>query len=222
MIVLVGGFKGGSGKSTAATNLAVWLVHEGVRAVLIDADKQRTSAKWAARRNETRAKDPGLPRVICHEHTEDVYNAARDAEETYDVVLVDAGGRDNPQLRKAALAADVMYVPVLPSQFDIESLEELAGLVGDVRDLNPHLAARLFLSRAASGRASDEIADAKEVLADFPGFELTGAMIGDRKVFRQAALAGKGVIEMSNPQAKAEIQLFAQEIFKEVMNHGRI
>lgn len=222
MIVLIGGFKGGSGKSTAATNLAVWLVHEGIKSVLIDADKQRTSAKWAARRNETRETEPSLPKIICMEQTQDVYNAARDAEENFQVVLVDAGGRDNAQLRKAALAADLMYIPVLPSQFDIESLEELASVVDDVRQLNPTLAARLFLSRAAAGRASDEIADAKAVLSDFPGFTLSDAMIGDRKVFRQAALAGKGVVEMNNPQAKAEIQLFAQEIFQEVMSHERI
>lgn len=222
MIVLVGGFKGGSGKSTAATNLAVWLAHEGIKAVLIDADKQATSSKWAARRNEAREKDPAIPRVICMEQTTDVYNAALDAEDNFDVVLVDAGGRDNAQLRKAALAADLMYVPVLPSQFDIESLEGLAEVVDEVRQINTSLAAKLFLSRAAAGRAGDEIADAKDVLADFPGFALSDAMIGDRKVFRQAALAGKGVVEMNNPQAKAEIQLLAQEIFKEVMSHERV
>jgi len=213
MIILVGGFKGGSGKSTAAVNLAVWLAHEGIKSVLIDADKQRTSSKWSARRNEAREANPSIPRVICMEQTQDVYNAARDAEEQYGVVLIDAGGRDNAQLRKAALAADRMYVPVLPSQFDIESLEELSGVVEEVRQLNPSLQAKLFLSRAAAGRASDEIADAKEVLSDFPGFTLSDTMIGDRKVFRQAALAGKGVVEMNNPQAKAEVQLFAQEVF---------
>jgi chromosome partitioning protein len=214
MILLIGGLKGGSGKSTVATNLAVWLAQEGRSSILIDADRQRTSSKWFARRNETRETEPNLPRVVVAEQTQDVYNYAIDMEEQYGVVVIDAGGRDNPQLRKAALAADFMYVPVLPSQFDIESLEELAMVLDDVRQLNPKLQARLFLSRAAAGRANDEIADAKAVLSDFPGFALSDGMIGDRKVFRQAALAGKGAVEMNNPQARAEIQLLAQEIFE--------
>ena len=213
-IIVCGGLKGGCGKSTSAINLAVWLAHEGIKSVLIDADKQRSSSKWAARRNEARAKDPSILRIICNEQTQDVYNAARDAEETYGVVIIDAGGRDNPQLRKAMLASDLLYVPVLPSQFDLEALEELAIVLEEVRELNPDLIARVFLSRAIAGRAGDEIADAREVLADFSGFELSNAMIGDRKIFRQAAAAGKGVIEMKNPQAKAEVQLLAQEIFE--------
>ena len=213
MIVLIGGTKGGSGKSTVTTNLAVWLAYEDKKFIVIDADLQRTTSKWHARRNEARQSDASLPKVICAQQTEDVYNYALDMEEEYGIVIIDAGGRDNPQLRRSAIAADVMYVPVLPSQFDIEALEELSQVLRDVRTINPSLEARLFLSRAAAGRASDEISEAKKVLSEFPGYVFSESMIGDRKVFRQAAIEGKGVIEMNNAQAKAEVQLLAQEIF---------
>lgn len=33
MITVVGNLKGGSGKSTVAFNLAIWLLHKGVEAV---------------------------------------------------------------------------------------------------------------------------------------------------------------------------------------------
>ena len=36
MIVLIGGEKGGTGKSTVATNLAVWLAHEGRDVLLLN------------------------------------------------------------------------------------------------------------------------------------------------------------------------------------------
>lgn len=41
MIVLFGGEKGGTGKSTLATNLAVWLARQGRDVLLVDTDRLR-------------------------------------------------------------------------------------------------------------------------------------------------------------------------------------
>lgn len=50
MILLLGGEKGGSGKSCLAQNLAVWLQARGGDVLLLDADPQGTTADWAAER----------------------------------------------------------------------------------------------------------------------------------------------------------------------------
>lgn len=52
MIILIGSEKGGVGKSTLATNLAVLLVSSGKDVVILDADRQSTCANWAQDRSE--------------------------------------------------------------------------------------------------------------------------------------------------------------------------
>jgi len=61
MIILLGSYKGGCGKSTLATSLAAMLAGAGGDVVLVDADKQSTASTWAA----DREADPSLPAVAC-------------------------------------------------------------------------------------------------------------------------------------------------------------
>ena len=48
--ILVANPKGGSGKTTVATNVAGWLAGKRQRAVLVDRDPQRSATEWLARR----------------------------------------------------------------------------------------------------------------------------------------------------------------------------
>ena len=50
MIITVGGIKGGSGKSTVATNLVVLRSLEGRDVLLVDADTQTTSSDFSLQR----------------------------------------------------------------------------------------------------------------------------------------------------------------------------
>jgi cellulose biosynthesis protein BcsQ len=74
MILLIGAEKGGVGKSTIASNLAVHLAGQGVDVVLLDTDTQATCARFVERRNEA-----GLvPNIHCMQRTGDVAPALRD------------------------------------------------------------------------------------------------------------------------------------------------
>ena len=46
MIIVVGCNKGGAGKTTTATNLAVALAMQGNDVCIVDADHQRSAARW--------------------------------------------------------------------------------------------------------------------------------------------------------------------------------
>ena len=50
--ILVASSKGGAGKTTLATNLAAYFALDGKRTVLVDADPQHSSTRWAERRAE--------------------------------------------------------------------------------------------------------------------------------------------------------------------------
>jgi chromosome partitioning protein len=58
-----------------------------------------------------------------------------------------------------------------------------------------------------------EAADATAILKDLPEFTLSDVVVGDRKVYRDAMLEGRGVVELSNDKAKAEIEALAREIY---------
>jgi chromosome partitioning protein len=48
--VLVASSKGGAGKTTIATNLAAYYAVDGKNTVLVDADRQGSSQRWAEKR----------------------------------------------------------------------------------------------------------------------------------------------------------------------------
>jgi chromosome partitioning protein len=210
MILLIGAEKGGVGKSTIASNLAVHLASEGIDVVLLDTDTQATCARFVERRNEAAT----VPELHCVQRTGDVAPALRDLATRYQVVIVDAGGRDSKELRTAASVANLMLTPVRASQADLETLPKVNELIGLARGFNPELQAYAVLSMAPSNPMIREVDDARDLLADFDQLQLANTVIRDRKVYRDALLAGRGVVEMDNGQAKAEIQLLAQEFFE--------
>ena len=58
MIVLIGIEKGGTGKTTLATNLAALRVSKGYEVLLVDTDKQNSANFWAACRDEQPTVNP--------------------------------------------------------------------------------------------------------------------------------------------------------------------
>lgn len=211
MILLIGAEKGGVGKSTIATNLAVYLAHEGADVVLVDTDTQTTAARFVERRGEA-----GLqPAIQCLQKTGDVSAALRDLDKRYQVVIVDAGGRQSRELRTAAAVASLLLTPIRASQADLETLPTMNELTGLARGFNPTLEAYAVLSMTPSNPVIREVAEAQELLVEFDQLKLANSIIRDRKVYRDALLAGRGVVEMDNSQAKAEIQLLAQEFFEQ-------
>lgn len=206
-IVLIGGEKGGTGKSTVATNLAVYLVHEGFDVILLDCDPQPSSSRWIARRNAGEYKE-----VHSAQKLKDVYKTAIDLSNRYEFVIIDAGGRDSMELRTAMVAADYLYVPIRASQYDLETLTTVNTLVAQARAMNPGLVVRTLLCMAPTNERIREVEDARELMQEFPDLPLSGCVIRDRKAYRDAALLGCGVMELKNAAAKAEIQLLGQEI----------
>lgn len=212
MILLVGGEKGGCGKSTLATNLIVALKHAGRDALLIDADGQRTSAKWAERRsNEAR-----LAKIPCAEKRDDLKASVRDLSTRYRDLVIDAGGRDSRELRSALLVVDLALIPLRPSQADLETVTHVGELLQLARSLRESGAplAGLVLSMAPTHRMISEARDAERVLEGLTDFVLCESIIHERKVYRDALLDGRGVLETDNEAARREIC----QLMKEVSN----
>lgn len=207
-IFTIGGQKGGTGKSTVATNLAVALCRAGRDVLIVDADRQRTASRWAQRRHQ----DESLPRLGIAECTGSLFHALEDYRRRYSDVIVDAGGHDSVELRTALVASDLLYSPVQASQADLETLGTMTELVAQASALNPRLRAFLLLTRTPTNPAVSDTRDALELLATYTTFGTCASIIRDRKAFKDAMFFGKSVLEMADPKATAEIDALTEEI----------
>ena len=199
MIVVVGGIKGGSGKTTVATNLAVMRALDGHDVLLVDADDQETASDFTMLRNERAAANATYTSIKLTGQA--VRTETRRLAGKYDDVVIDTGGRDTTSQRAALTVADVLLVPFVPRSFDVWTLEKVGELVGEMRVANPDLKAYVFINRAdPAGRDNDE---ATEVLQDTDGLAFIDTPLGTRKAFGNAAAQGLAVTELRPQDAKA-------------------
>ncbi|MDD7930773.1 MULTISPECIES: ParA family protein [Microbacterium] len=213
MIILFGGTKGGPGKSTVALNLGVALAAEGARVLFIDADKQRTLAKWHARRIEAGHE----PRMTLVEKRGNLHAAIGDLSENFDHVLVDVAGDDNEEMRTAMTIADQLIVVLRASQFDAETLEEFSDVITAAKNFNPKLVARALFSQVPTYNGETETEDVSEYVREFPELTALESVIAYRKIFRDSVADGRGVLEMpsksaSQGAAKSELRKLVQEV----------
>jgi chromosome partitioning protein len=208
MIVLIGSQKGGCGKSTTAVNICAELAGRGHDVVLVDADRQCTSANWAM----DRVDKPALAAVHCIQKYENIRDTLLDLDKRYEFVIVDAAGRDSRELRTGMTAAHILVVPFRPSQPDLDTLPNMQEIIIQAKDLNPNLAVYGLITMAPTNPVIHEETDARECLIDYPEIKLLATMIRDRKVYRDAMSEGMGVVEMDNPKAKMEIKNLIEEI----------
>ena len=203
MIITIANRKGGVGKTTLATNLAVALSKKG-SIVLVDADDQQSALKWAKRRTQ----NP----VYTEYHTGDLKKILLDLQKKYDYVLLDVAGRDSEEFRSALQVSDKLIVPTQPSQADVEVLPFVLKLFNTYHKVNEKLQPYLVVNKAPSNTRSTEVADSIELLGTLPKFKLLNTIIRDRKQFRDATIQGLSVMEMGSSKARDEFNDFLVEI----------
>jgi chromosome partitioning protein len=212
MILLLGGEKGGTGKTTIATNLAALRAAAGYDVLLIDTDRQGTAAAWC----QIRAEDPRLSRITCVQlFGKNVQTGLRDLAGRYREVIIDAGGRDAVELRSALVGADRVYIPIQPSQYDVWTLEHMQELVVTAHGFNPTLAAFVLLTRVSTHPLITDAAEAQRALAGLEPLQMAPCTIAERQAFRRSARYGQAVTELERPDSKAatEIRLLYGAIY---------
>ena len=127
MIITVATMKGGSGKSTVASCLAVHWHLTGRRPTLIDADPQRSIIRLAARERALGGVN------IIEDATEAASQTARQLAGTGPVIIDTPGFRSKTTLECLA-AADFVLVPVKPSPFDVDRMLDTLNILTDRPD----------------------------------------------------------------------------------------
>jgi len=204
MIITVGGTKGGGGKTTIATNLAVMRARGGYDVLLIDADPQGTASTFTVLRNTS--TNDGARYTSVRLLGEEILNAYASLKSKYQDIVIDAGGRETDSHRAALGIADVALIPFQPSSFDIWELGKAAKVVKEMRTMNQKLKA-FTLINLADPRGTDNDA-AADYAGEVEGLSFIPQPIVSRKAFKRAAAAGLSVVEVRPPDQKAieEIQ----------------
>jgi chromosome partitioning protein len=215
-IILIGGEKGGVGKSTIATNIAVEMGYRKAQIIIIDTDPQKTSINWIDRRNELiETSNLNYPKITGVSKDGNIKDIIKDFVTKYDIVLIDASGRDSQSLRTGLTVADKFYCPIRASQADLETLPHICKIIEAAKDFNEHLLSKAIISCAPTNPLINEVEEAKNLLSDFTEYlSLSKTFIRDRKIYRDALLQGKGVVELSNIKATLEIKNLVNEILE--------
>jgi chromosome partitioning protein len=213
MIVLIGGEKGGPGKTTIATNIAAMRTNEIDDVLLVDTDRQPTSSYWCSMREDKGIK----PRAASiQKYDKAVRTEISELKKKFSDIIIDAGGRDSPELRGSLLVCYKAIFPLRPSQFDLWTLGRLNTLVEVALEINDNLKAYVVINQSSPNPAVREAEEMKKFLSEFENIKLLKTVLCERIVFRRAALNGMAVTEYKPEDIKAneEINSLYQEIFQ--------
>ncbi len=120
--LLVANPKGGSGKTTLATNIASHLANRNERVVLWDLDRQRSALRWLDLRPEE------LPRIIPF--------GSREEEKLAGVnwlILDSPAGLHGKSLTRLLKLANKVLVPVQPSLFDLDATRDFMRTLSEAK-----------------------------------------------------------------------------------------
>lgn len=213
MIILVGGEKGGSGKSCLAQNLAVFLQKKGRDILLLDADPQGTTTDWIKERDE----NLDLKNIPSVQAAGNIRQVLDDLSKRYQDIIIDAGGQDSEALRSAMTIATHMLLPFRPKRRDLKTLVHIEQLIKLAKAVNPTLITKAVITQCPTlPSQAQRILDAKDACESF-GLSSLNQFTTNRNVYDDADENGLSVFEVdSDPKAKAEIERIATEFLGDI------
>lgn len=211
-IIVLGSTKGGVGKSTLATSLAI-VLSEHFKTVLVDCDSQLSASEWA----DTRDEDTKLENIKHLQKTGRIKTTLLGLKSEYDLVICDTGGHDaSSELRQALTIADLAVVPLRPSQADLNALGNMLELIDDAQEVaNPNLRSLYVINGANTNNKSKKLEDVKNALKGADRITLTKTVIYNRDAYVAAIGSGEGVTELKDKKARNEFMAFADEVLKQ-------
>ena len=197
MIVVVGGIKGGTGKTTVATNLTVLRALTGNKVLLVDADEQKSASDWADHR-EGLGIDTNWATIQLS--GQQIYHQILRLSKDFDDIIVDVGGRDTSSQRSVLSVADTFLVPFKPRSFDIWTIGPVTQMILDMKAANPKLNCFAFINQADSRGLEND--GAESIISKCQDLIFLKTPIGHRKSFAHASAEGLGIAELRTADKK--------------------
>jgi chromosome partitioning protein len=218
MIVAVVGEKGGTGKTTFATNLAGMRAVAGHDVLLVDGDRQGSASYWAEARDAHH-----LVAVTCiQKFGGGLARAIRDMARRYGDIIIDIAAGDSQEIAAALRVTRCALVPVQPAGLDVWTLGLIDDRVGEARAVNPALHAFIVLNRASTNPRDNDIHEAREAMGACQHLTMAAVTIHERVAIKRATPVGLTVREYRplDPKAAEEMAQLYQLVFQEGSGHG--
>lgn len=202
--------KGGSGKTTIATNLAYALKRDDYKVLLVDADQQGSARDWNEANSGELLAVVGLDRETLPKDLQAISGG-------YDWIVIDGA----PQIAKlsaaAVRAADIVLIPVQPSPYDIWACADLVDLISARQEATSGKPRAAFvISRSIKNtKLSGEVAEALKGY----GLPVFSAATTQRVAYPTTASRGGTVYDEGSGEAAREIDSIKAEL-KEFARHA--
>lgn len=184
-VIAVANTKGGVGKTTIATSLAVYLAASGKRAGLVALDPQSDLLDWSAKRRE-RGHEPAVEVYAGVDALDEVVENM--AAAGLDYLIVDCPPHFLGTVEQALAAADLVVIPIKGSGFDLWAKETIMTAVATAG--TPHL---VLINESPPGW---KITKAARAVLEARGLMLSEADIKTRADYRTAPADGLTAAEI--------------------------
>ncbi|MBP2315481.1 AAA family ATPase [Azospirillum soli] len=146
-VLLVANSKGGVLKTTTACQVTSWFAKNGYKTLLIDADRQQSSADWVTLHH---GRGLDTETLTCVQVTgEALKRQVRNLSKMFDVIVIDVDGNgdeDDTTLRAALKVCDRVVIPFFPCGLDARALNDFMKAVTAAQQ-TAHFPVSLFLAR---------------------------------------------------------------------------
>ncbi len=192
--ILIANPKGGSGKTTLATNISGYLASRGYSIAMLDLDRQKSAARWLDNR------PPQLPTI-------GLLRAMAEKSAAADWLVIDSpAGLHGKNLEYAMKLAHKVIVPIAPSLFDIQASREFLEILSQEKAVRkgktfvgvvgmrmaPHTRAATTLEQFIAGLGLPVLAYLRET-----------------QTYVNAAFEGKTLFDLPHHLAERELEQWA-------------
>jgi chromosome partitioning protein len=192
--ILIANPKGGSGKTTLATNIAGYLASCGHGVALLDLDRQKSASQWLAGRTSN------LPKIAS-------LHAGAEKPVAADWLVIDSpAGLHGKNLGHALKLAHKVIVPIAPSLFDIHASREFLEILRDEKAVRK---GRTFVG-VVGMRMAPHTRAATTLEQFIAGLGLPVlAYLRETQAYVSAAFEGKSLFDLPHYLAERELEQWA-------------
>lgn len=215
MVIAVTNLKGGVGKTTIATNLAVSLAYQNFDVCIVDTDLgQQSSMEWSGNRSQDLKSIP-----VFGINVKQLNKEVDDLKKRYDIVVIDGTPHLSELADRTILATDILLIPLTPSLYDFRGFEGFLQRFDQIKTVKESSGATteayVILNRVVPNtNVSKDINEAVEAY----NIQMLKTRLVSRISYVDTASEGKGVVEYKDKKAKEEMEELTREIIELIRN----